>query len=104
MGWHETSSQTLNPHIHKADFNAEQYIRLLNERRPEALVLFAHYCVLLSYCDYSWHFCGVGKRLIAAIWRSLSVEMRPWISWPVAVTGAIVDDDYGVSAWVEEQE
>lgn len=71
----------------------ESYIRLLNERKPEALILFAHYCVLLAYCDYSWYFHGVGRRFVAAIWRSLPPHWRRWISWPVIATGAVVDDN-----------
>jgi len=84
---------------------AESYIRLLNERKPEALIIFAHYCVLLSYCDHAWYFYGVGKRLIAAIWWSLGPEWRPGISWPVAVTGAVMDDEVvGGEGWIEEQD
>jgi hypothetical protein len=60
---------------------SQRFVELMDERRPEALVLLAHYCVLLKKVNSSWWLQGVGERLLMAIDRELGSEWRPWIEW-----------------------
>lgn len=62
---------------------SQEFIRLIQERRPEALIILAHYCVLLKKVDSCWWLAGVGNRMLAAIDEALGPEWRPWIQWPV---------------------
>lgn len=59
-----------------------QYIRLLRERKPEALVVLAHYCVLLSDVENCWYFNELAQHLLSAIRQYLSSEWHTWIQWP----------------------
>jgi hypothetical protein len=62
---------------------SQQFIELIHQRRPEALIVLAHYCVLLKKVDSCWWLDGVGRKLLAAIDLELSPEWRPWIEWPL---------------------
>lgn len=54
---------------------------LLYKRRPEALVILAHYCVLLKHVDSCWYMKGVGTSMLEEINSVLSEEWRPKIRW-----------------------
>ncbi|KAE9382150.1 hypothetical protein N431DRAFT_393968 [Stipitochalara longipes BDJ] len=62
---------------------SQRFVELMQERRPEALVILAHYCVLLKKVDSCWWLAGVGNRMLAAIDEALGLEWRPWIEWPL---------------------
>jgi hypothetical protein len=59
----------------------QRFTELMDERRSEALVILAHYCVLLKQVNSCWWLKGVGDRLLAAIDGELGLEWRPWIVW-----------------------
>ncbi|KAL4886102.1 hypothetical protein BJY04DRAFT_213638 [Aspergillus karnatakaensis] len=54
----------------------------LQEKRPEALVIFAHYAVLLYQHQDSWLFADFGRFIIDQVTRYLGVEWEEWLSWP----------------------
>ncbi|KAN0114638.1 hypothetical protein V8E51_004182 [Hyaloscypha variabilis] len=60
----------------------EDFIRLLNDREPKALVLLAHHCVLLKREQACWYLDGHAHRLLSTIEVTLNAEMRSWIEWP----------------------
>ncbi|KAH9207170.1 hypothetical protein DL95DRAFT_483984 [Leptodontidium sp. 2 PMI_412] len=60
---------------------SQEYMKLVYERRPEALVVLAHYCVLLKQADWVWFLKGVGVKLLNAIEEELDTEWKPWIQW-----------------------
>jgi hypothetical protein len=62
---------------------SQRFIEIMQERRPEALVILAHYCVLLKKVDSCWWLAGVGNRMLAAIDQALGQDWRPWIEWPL---------------------
>lgn len=62
---------------------SQQYLRQLYDRRPEALIVLAHYCVLLKRVDSTWYWKGIGVGLIDAINDGLSPVWRPWIRWAI---------------------
>jgi len=62
---------------------SEGFVNLLDERKPETLVLLAYYCVLLKYVNSCWFFKGIGVALLRAIEEELSEEWRPWIEWAI---------------------
>ncbi len=61
----------------------QDFIELIYERDPRALVILAHYCVLLKREDHLWYMTGLGPGLLENIWQALGEEWRPWIQWPM---------------------
>ncbi|KAL4780671.1 hypothetical protein BJX76DRAFT_364151 [Aspergillus varians] len=60
-----------------------EYMSLLREQHPGALILLAHYCVLLKYMEGYWYFEGKAKLLILRIWRRLEGVWRGFIQGAV---------------------
>ncbi|KAL4866014.1 hypothetical protein BDV12DRAFT_210738 [Aspergillus spectabilis] len=54
----------------------------LQERRPEALVILAHYAVLLHQHRSSWLFADSGRFVIEGVNRYLGEEWEEWLRWP----------------------
>lgn len=64
-----------------------EYLDLLRTREPAALVLLAHYCVLLGPLEESWYMNGFRKRLLEKIYFQMDEEWRKWLEWPFAEAG-----------------
>ncbi|OJJ06456.1 hypothetical protein ASPVEDRAFT_87755 [Aspergillus versicolor CBS 583.65] len=64
-----------------------EYTDMLAQRRPEALVILAHYAVSLHACRDMWVFGDGGEFLIRSIDRYLGVEWAEWMEWPTRVSG-----------------
>jgi len=63
----------------------QEYISMLNLRRPEALIILAHYCVILHHLDDYWWVRGWAMHIIDNIHQELDEEWRYWIQWPTNV-------------------
>lgn len=57
----------------------QAYITLLDQRRPDALVLMAYHCVLLKHAEPCWHVDGHARRMLTIIHEQLNEEWRRWI-------------------------
>lgn len=64
-----------------------EYLELLRAREPAALVLLAHYCILLGPLEEMWYMSGFRKRLLEKIYWQLDEEWRRWLDWPFAEAG-----------------
>ncbi|KAE8441827.1 hypothetical protein EG329_004280 [Mollisiaceae sp. DMI_Dod_QoI] len=62
---------------------SQHFLELLHQRKPETLVILAHYCVLLKRVNSCWYFEGVGEKLLGAIDKELSEDWKHWIEWPL---------------------
>lgn len=60
---------------------SQEYVELLYAKDPRALVLLAHYCVLLKKNDKIWYLRGLGPGLLENIRLALGEEWQPWIQW-----------------------
>lgn len=58
------------------------YITLLRQRHPEALVVLAHYAVLLYYARDYWAVGDSGQFLITSISSHLGDYWAEWLIWP----------------------
>lgn len=58
-----------------------EFIQLIHESRPEALVILAYYCVLLRKLGGIWFLKGAGERLMQAIVEEVGEEWSPWMKW-----------------------
>jgi hypothetical protein len=61
----------------------------LEQRRPEAMVILAHYGVLMMYYRDSWVVGDAGRFLIKAIASHLGPHWAPWMEYPVSVMTAM---------------
>ncbi|KAK3320343.1 hypothetical protein B0T19DRAFT_404846 [Cercophora scortea] len=68
---------------------ADSLVPLLKtpRRTPEAVVIFAHFCILLKHHESVWWLQGWGEHLIASAWEVLDETRRGWIAWPLEVVG-----------------
>ncbi|KAI0107031.1 hypothetical protein GGR51DRAFT_517155 [Nemania sp. FL0031] len=59
-----------------------EFLDLLKQRRPEALVILAHYAVLMHCSRSFWVFGNGGQLLICAITNYLGMFWARWLAWP----------------------
>lgn len=59
-----------------------QYTELVDQRRPEALILLAYYAVLLHRRRKSWVVGDAGQRLLKSITAYLGRRWEQWLTWP----------------------
>lgn len=59
-----------------------EYIRMLTERQPEALVIMAYYALLLHYGRSSWQVGNSGQHLLRLIGDYLGSEYTGWLEYP----------------------
>ncbi|KKA24020.1 C6 transcription factor [Rasamsonia emersonii CBS 393.64] len=63
------------------------YISLLRDRRPMAIVILAHYCILLHMLDNRWWLKGWTRQLLHSIYSLLDSSWREAIQWPIEAIG-----------------
>ncbi|OQE00559.1 hypothetical protein PENVUL_c050G04524 [Penicillium vulpinum] len=68
----------------------EEFLELLQARRPFALVILAHYSVILHHLRGSWWMGDWGNRILSEIGDLLDPEWREFISWPIDATGCFL--------------
>jgi hypothetical protein len=60
---------------------------LISEREPRAIVILAHYCVLLNMIDSFWFMDGCAARVLSQCRSDLSQQWDPYIEWPFSIVG-----------------
>lgn len=58
---------------------------MLHSRAPEALIILAHYCVILQHLEGYWWKKGWIGHLMASIYRELDQSWHSWIQWPTSL-------------------
>jgi hypothetical protein len=69
---------------------SQEYLDLLKDKDPVALILLAHYCILLAQLDSHWYMGGYSKKLFSRIYNQLDQEWRQWLHWPLEEIGLLV--------------
>lgn len=64
-----------------------EYARLLNERRPEALIILAYYGVLLHSYRESWAVGDSGTLVVNAVNSHIGSYWARWMAWPLETVG-----------------
>ncbi|KAI9043302.1 uncharacterized protein KD926_003832 [Aspergillus affinis] len=64
-----------------------QYFDRLQDRHPLALVILAHYCIVLDHMNRHWWIQSWGRQVLEAIRSVLEPGWRVHISWPLEVVG-----------------
>ncbi|OCK87063.1 uncharacterized protein K441DRAFT_596210 [Cenococcum geophilum 1.58] len=65
----------------------EEFIALIENQRPEALAILAHYAILPGRIRGVWWIEGWGVTLVTTAALVLGEERKSWIEWPVRVVG-----------------
>ncbi|GLA45928.1 hypothetical protein AnigIFM63604_007887 [Aspergillus niger] len=68
-----------------------EYMALLHQRHPGALILLAYYCILLKQMERHWYFEGRAAMLIRAIQRHLKPEWHVFIREPLHTVLGVPD-------------
>jgi hypothetical protein len=63
------------------------YVDLLKAEEPMALVLLAHFGVVLHASRKDWWSGNWGCQLVKAVYEKLEDHWRPWIQWPIIRVG-----------------
>jgi hypothetical protein len=61
----------------------EAFFVMVKEQKPEALVVLAHYSLLLNKVDQLWYMQGMSRRLLHTIHSKIGKEWESWITWPL---------------------
>ena len=64
-----------------------EYMNLLNNRHPGALVLLSHFCIILQKLDSHWYIEGRAKKLLSTILQRLDVKWHCFLKWPLEEIG-----------------
>lgn len=71
------------------------YLSMLEQQNPFAMVLLAHYAILLDRaCSRVWWMRRLPSQLVATASLVLDNRMRPWIEWPINVVGVGIPKEY----------
>jgi hypothetical protein len=59
------------------------FLVMVKEFKPEALIVLAHYSLLLNRAEQIWFMQGMSRRLLQTIHSKLGKEWQSWIAWPL---------------------
>ena len=63
----------------------QEFVDRLHAGEPIALILLAHYCVILHHLDSYWWMNGWATYIVRKINRELDDSMRSWLEWATKV-------------------
>ncbi|KAH8811411.1 hypothetical protein F5884DRAFT_273399 [Xylogone sp. PMI_703] len=63
----------------------EKFIKLVEDQRPRALVILAHYFALCNYMRHIWWIGDIGKREVLGIQKALPPQWQRFIAGPVSI-------------------
>ena len=66
----------------------QKYLELLADQKPQALVILAHYAVMLHWADKEWFMRGMARYLLDTIKTSVGEEWQGALQWPSSVIGS----------------
>jgi hypothetical protein len=66
----------------------KNYLPLLRDQKPEAMVILAHYSALLQRVDDQWYMTGWARNIVQQVDAALGEAWQGWLAWPKEVTGA----------------
>jgi hypothetical protein len=66
----------------------QKYLELLADQQPQALVILAHFAVLLHWADNEWFMRGMARYLLDTIRSSVGEGWQGALRWPSSVIGS----------------
>ena len=81
---------TYNPEISKLSavmswfsMISDEFLKLLEEKLPEALLIAAYYCVALKRAENMWWVRGKPENLLRTVMGELPAGWERWTKWPM---------------------
>lgn len=62
----------------------DDFITALHQKRPPALIIYAHFVVLLAQVQQQWYLTGWIPHIMSGIKRHLNAVYHGWLEWPDA--------------------
>lgn len=59
-----------------------EYLELLRQEAPIALIIFAYFCVSIRQIEWMWWMEGLSGRLMTQLYSVLDEKYRSWLRWP----------------------
>lgn len=59
-----------------------EYLDLLRQAAPIALIIFAYFCVCLRQIEWMWWTEGLSGRLMTQLYNVMDEKYRGWLQWP----------------------
>ncbi|KAJ9285674.1 transcriptional regulator family: Fungal Specific TF [Paecilomyces variotii] len=75
---------------------SSEYLELLRQEEPIALVIFAYFCVSVRQIEWMWWMEGLSGRLLKELHSALDEEYRSWLQWPQEQIAWSPDGDFRV--------
>lgn len=61
---------------------SNEYLELLRQETPLALIIFGYFCVALRQIEWMWWVEGLSNRLMTQLYHVLDEDWRCWLKWP----------------------
>ncbi|KAF7591537.1 hypothetical protein BBP40_001475 [Aspergillus hancockii] len=61
---------------------SEEYLELLRQEAPAALIVFAYFCVAIKAIEWMWWMEGLSARLMSQLESALDAHYHGWLQWP----------------------
>lgn len=78
----------------------DEFIALVEQKTPEAMLLVASYCVLLRRVEYTWWVKGKSRYLLEKILTELGPEWERWTYWPMEELSRPMQRVLGPNGWI----
>lgn len=65
------------------------YLELVSQKKPCAMVLFAHCCILFHRAANFWFLDGFAEHLLNEIITEVTPQYVPWMEWPIQTCGML---------------
>lgn len=60
----------------------KEFLEFLSSGDPNALVLLAHWCVLIKKAERFWYLSGAAERIVTAVHQNLPDDFKNLVAWP----------------------
>lgn len=60
-----------------------EFVSLLEQKEPRALVVLAYWAMMFRYMDDAWFTKGWAEHVLSGVSTFLTPEYHPWIEWPL---------------------
>ncbi|KAF1992800.1 hypothetical protein P154DRAFT_148371 [Amniculicola lignicola CBS 123094] len=61
----------------------EVFLSMVKMQRPEALIVLAHYSLMLNVANGIWFMQGMSRHLLQTVHSQIGKEWESWIAWPL---------------------
>ncbi|KAJ5209474.1 hypothetical protein N7449_003853 [Penicillium cf. viridicatum] len=61
---------------------SDEYLNLLCQEAPIALIIFAHWCASIRQIEWMWWMEGLSSRLMTQLYSVLDPKYQDWLLWP----------------------